>query len=116
MSEVKTEEAIPQDELRKLVSMQAKVKEENGERSGEYGEAVKAASEKYGVNKKALGMICSLNRMTQEKRDDVLRSLDNYRALMGYDPGDDLVDQMEAEEEDKPQTAQETVHQLHTVQ
>lgn len=114
MAEVKTTEAIPQDELKRLVRMQAEVKEANGERSGEYGEEVKAAADKYGINKKALAMVCALNRMTQEKRNDVLRSFDNFIVMMGWESGPDLVDQMEDEDEtttSKPSTTA-TVHQL----
>ena len=94
MSELKTTEAIPQTELQRLVRLQAEVKEANGERAGDYGDEVKAASDKYGVNKKALSMVCTLNRMTREKRDDVLRSFDNYTLMMGWEVEDDLVDRM----------------------
>lgn len=114
MAEVKTTEAIPQKELQRLVRMQAEVKEANGERSGEYGEEVKAASDKYGVNKKALGMVCSLNRMTQEKRNDVLRSFDNFVVMMGWEGGPDLVDKMEDEDETTTSSASSTatVHHI----
>lgn len=95
MTELKTTEAIPQTELQRLVRMQAEVKEANGERAGDYGDEVKAAADKYGVNKKALSMVCTLNRMTREKRDDVLRSFDNYTVMMGWEVEADLVDRME---------------------
>ena len=108
-----TGEAIPQEELQKLVHLQAEVKEKNGENSGEYGEQVKAAADKYGINKKALSMICSLNRMTKEKRDDVLRSFDNFTVMMGWEAEPDMVDQMEATEE--PHTSTEKKHEIRVV-
>ena len=114
MSELKTTEAIPQTELQRLVRLQAEVKEANGERAGDYGDEVKAASDKYGVNKKALSMVCTLNRMTREKRDDVLRSFDNYTLMMGWEVEDDLVDRMEdgTEQAGASRSGSEIVHPI----
>ena len=66
----------------KLLSKLQEWKEIEADRSSEVGEQredMKNFLELTGWNKKALAFIRALDKMSQEKRDDVLRSFDDLR-------------------------------------
>jgi hypothetical protein len=64
-----------EQQLHQLLRRSAQVASEIAEIRGELGPEVRAFCEDHGVNKKALTFIAQLDRASEEKRDDVLRSL-----------------------------------------
>lgn len=63
--------------------------------SAENGALLKNFEDVHGGHKAALSLVAKLNRQDEIKRDDFLRSFDQYRDWMGWN-APDLVDQAEA--------------------
>jgi hypothetical protein len=61
-----------------LLAQARKVKEDVGEIAGELGAAIKDASDNKHLNKKAFGIVKSLDRMEPERLADCLEHLDDY--------------------------------------
>ncbi len=59
---------------------------------------MKDAEEVHGINRKAFKLALSLTRMEQDKRDDFLRSLDDYREKLDLNPQPDLFADGEGDE------------------
>lgn len=84
--------------LKSLISKCDGMKAEMDEARGELGAAVKDAEETHGINRKAFKLVLSLKRMEQDKRDDFLRSLDDYREKLDLNPQPDLFADGEGDE------------------
>ncbi|MEE7478448.1 hypothetical protein [Methylobacterium hispanicum] len=84
--------------LKSLISKCDGMKADMDEARGELGAAVKDAEEVHGINRKAFKLALSLTRMEQDKRDDFLRSLDDYREKLDLNPQPDLFADGEGDE------------------
>ncbi len=93
----KKKDGIRADVLRALVNKCDGMKADMDEARGELGAAVKDAEEVHGINRKAFKLCMSLQRMEETKRDDFLRSFDDYRAKLELNPDPDLFEEGDEE-------------------
>lgn len=92
-------DGIRADVLRALVNKCDGMRADMDEARGELGAAVKDAEEVHGINRKAFKLVMSLMRQEEAKRDDFLRSFDDYRAKLDLNPAPDLFADGEGDEE-----------------
>ena len=85
-------------ELRRSVEEILRQKDNASEYSGLAGKATQMAIEKHSLDRRALGIIVSLKRADEQKRQTTLRSIFEYADKMGFfdqiDAFDDLLDTM----------------------
>lgn len=91
-------DGIRADVLRALVNKCDGMKADMDEARGELGAAVKDAEDVHGINRKAFKLCMSLQRMEGTKRDDFLRSFDDYRAKLDLNPQPDMFADGEGDE------------------
>lgn len=101
LSSAGKKDGIRADVLRALVNKCDGMKADMDEARGELGAAVKDAEEVHGINRKAFKLCMSLSRMEETKRDDFLRSFDDYRAKLELNPDPDLFADAEGDEEQR---------------
>ncbi len=90
-------DGIRADVLKALINKCDEMRSDMDSARGELGSAVKDAEETHGINRKAFKLVMSLKRMEETKRDDFLRSLDDYRAKLELNPSPDLFEEGDEE-------------------
>ena len=76
---------IPAKRLASILTLDRKTKKATSELAGELGSEIAAVCEKYGTNRKALGMIRVLNRMEPEKLAAFLDHFDYLLDVSGLE-------------------------------
>ncbi|GBU18054.1 MULTISPECIES: hypothetical protein [Methylobacterium] len=97
-AKAKKQAGVHPEVLKSLIARCDGMKADMDEARGELGAAVKDAEETHGINRKAFKLVLSLKRMEQDKRDDFLRSLDDYREKLDLNPQADLFADDEGDE------------------
>lgn len=76
---------IPAGALDTILKLDKRTKNSQSELAGELGSAIAKACERYGTNRKALGIVRMLNRMEIEKVADFLDHLDYLLDVSGIE-------------------------------
>jgi hypothetical protein len=102
---------IPAPQLNAILALDKRTKTAQAELAGELGQKISGACERYGTNKKALGVIRSLNRMEPEKLADFLDHFDYMLEASGLEKRAEAVQRLplaEPEKETDDKTEAET--------
>ena len=96
---------IPAGPLNSILALDKRTKTQQSELAGELGQKISAACERYGTNRKALGMIRTLNRMEPEKVADFLDHFDYLLDVSGIEKRAEAVQRLPLAEpeKDKPE-------------
>lgn len=76
---------IPAGPLNSILALDKRTKNQQSELAGELGQKIAAACERYGTNRKALGVVRQCNRMEPEKLADFLDHLDYLLDISGLE-------------------------------
>jgi len=93
--------------LENILKLDKRTKNAQAELAGELGAEIGKAVEKYGTNRKALGVIRQLNRMEPEKLADFLDHFDYMLEVSGIEKRAESVQRLPMEPESEPEAEEE---------